>query len=201
MLHTILESVKIVFIMAIAVFVLPEYVVPLSQRSARADFPVGMEEFLPITKSADTNIKEVLHLANMIRLITENQLPEAKVLRYAGLISHVSRRYGENPLEIIAIIMAESNFKGDSINRETGDYGLGQINWEYWGKDYGLTPTQLLDPSINIFLTCHVYNFFGKDFGKYHRGNGIQCNAYLVNVKGILSTLNAFIELNKENIS
>jgi soluble lytic murein transglycosylase-like protein len=117
------------------------------------------------------------------------------------LIFHASRKYGVNPLEIIAIIMAESNFKEDSINKETGDYGLGQINWQHWGKDYGLTPQELLDPSINIFLTCHVYKFFGKDFGKYHRGNGIQCNAYLVNVQGILSTLNAFIELNKENIS
>jgi len=201
MLHTILESVKIVFIMAIAVFVLIEYITPLGQRSAHAAFPAGMEEFLSHTKSADVSVKEVLHLASMIRLITENQLPEAKTLRFAGLIFHASRRHGVNPLEIIAIVMAESKFKENSINKETGDYGLGQINWEYWGKDYGLTPQELLDPSINIFLTCHVYKFFGKDFGKYHRGDGIQCNAYLVNVNSILSTLNAFIELNKENIS
>jgi len=200
-LHTILESVKIVLIMAIAVFVLLGSLMPLDQRSVRAGFPAGMEEFLSRTKSADISTREVLHLASMIRLITENQLPEAKVLRYAGLILHACQKYGVNPLEIIAIIMAESNFKEDSINKETGDYGLGQINWEYWGKDFGLTPQELLNPSVNIFLTCHVYKFFGKDFGKYHRGNGIQCSAYLVNVKGILSTLNAFIELNKENIS
>jgi hypothetical protein len=49
-------------------------------------------------------------------------------------------------------------------------------------------------------LTCHVYKFFGGDFGKYHRGYGIQSKAYLVNVKSILSTLNAFAELNKQNI-
>ena len=199
--HTILETVKLFFIAAIAVFILLEYGAPLMQKSLQAGSPSGMEEFLSRTKSADISTREVLHLASMIRLITENQLPEAKVLRYAGLIFHASRKYGVNPLEIIAIIMAESNFKEDSINKETGDYGLGQINWEYWGKDYGLTPKELLDPSINIFLTCHVYKFFGKDFGKYHRGNGIQCSAYLVNVKGILSTLNAFIELKKENIS
>jgi len=160
-----------------------------------------MEEFLSYTTSADIDTKAVLHLASMIRLITENQIPEARMLRYAGLIFHASKKYGVNPLEIIAIIMAESNFKEDSINKETGDYGLGQINWQHWGKDYGLTPKELLDPSINILLTCHVYKFFGKDFGKYHRGNGIQCNAYLLNIQGILSTLNAFIELKKENIS
>jgi hypothetical protein len=160
-----------------------------------------MEEFLSITKSSDSSVEEVLHLANVIRFITGNQLSEAKMLRYAGLISHASQKNGLNPLEIIAIIMAESNFKEDCINKETGDYGLGQINWEHWGKDFGLMPHQLLDPSINIFLTCHVYKFFGKDFGKYHRGNGIQSKVYLVNVRSILSTLNAFVEGNKENIS
>ena len=216
-LHTILESVKTVSIVALAAFFVLEYIVPLAQKSLRTCFPTGIEEFISTTKSADlpaemeefisttkptdSSAKEVLHLANMIRLITENQLPETKMLRYAGLIFHASRKYGVNPLEIIAIIMAESNFKETSINKETGDYGLGQINWEHWGKDLGLMPHELLDPSINIFLTCHVYKFFGKDFGKYHRGNGIQCDAYVVNVKSILSTLNALIEMNKENIS
>jgi soluble lytic murein transglycosylase-like protein len=137
----------------------------------------------------------------MIRLLTDDQLSEGKVLRYAGLICHASQKYGVNPLEIIALIMAESGFKENSINRETGDYGLGQINWEHWGKDYGYTPQELLDPSVNIFLTCHVYKFFGQDPGKYHRGNGIQCKAYLVNVRSILSTLKAFAELYKPPIS
>jgi hypothetical protein len=200
-LHTILETVKLIFIAAIAVFVLLEYGAPLAQKSLRTGFPAGAEDFLSFTKSSDSSVKEVLRLVNMIRFITENQLSEAKMLRYASLISHAAQKDGVNPLEIIAIIMAESNFNENSINKETGDYGLGQINWEHWGKDFGLMPHQLLDPSINIFLTCHVYKFFGKDFGKYHRGNGIQSKAYLLNVRSILSTLNAFVEGNKENIS
>jgi len=76
MLHTILESVKIVLIVAVAVFVLLEYVAPLAQRSVRTDDPAQMEEFLSFTKSADSSVREVLHLAKMIRLITENQLSE-----------------------------------------------------------------------------------------------------------------------------
>jgi soluble lytic murein transglycosylase-like protein len=199
-LHTILESVKLSFIGAIAIFLLLQYGAPLARKNLQTHEPVGMKEFLPL-KSADSSVKEVLRLVDMIRLITENQLSEAKMLRYAGLIAHASQKHEVNPLEIIAIIMAESNFKENSINKETGDYGLGQINWEHWGKDFGLMPHQLLDPSINIFLTCHVYKFFGKDFGKYHRGSGIQSRAYLVNVRSILSTLNAFVEGNKENIS
>jgi len=200
-LHTILESVKIAFLVAIVAFFLLEYIAPLARRSPQSNFPAGMEAFLSLTKSADSSVREVLHLANMIRLLTENQLPEAKLLRYAGLIFYASQKHEVNPLEIIAIIMAESNFKEKSINKESGDYGLGQINWQHWGKDHGLTPEELLDPSVNIFLTCQVYKFFGKDFGRYHRGNGIQCSAYIVNVKSILSTLNALIEEGKENMS
>ena len=202
MLHTILETAKLVFIIIIAAFFLVEYVSPFVQRSLRIHFPDQASEFLSFTKSSHhSSAHEVLNLGNMIRLITDNQLSEGKVLRYAGLIWQASQKYGVNPLEIIALIMAESGFKEQSINQQTGDYGLGQINWEHWGKDYGYTPQQLLDPSVNIFLTCHVYKFFEKDFGKYNRGNGIQCRAYLVNVKSILSTLNAFSELNKQNIS
>ncbi len=200
-LHTILESLKIVSLIAIIAFFVLEYNAPLTQRSLRLRFQAKMEEFISTTKSPDSSVKEVLHLENMIRLITENQLPETKMLRYASLIFHASRKYGVNPLEIIAIIVAESNFKETSINEQTGDYGLGQINWKHWGKEYGYSPQQLLDPSVNIFLTCHIYKFFGKDFGKYHRGDGIQSMAYLVNVRSILSTLNAFVEGNKENIS
>ncbi len=202
MLHSIIEGAKLVFIVAISVFILLGYIAPVAQKSLRVDFPVRIKQFLSFTKLGHgSNVKEVLNLASMIRLITDGQLSEAKALRYAGLVFHASQKYGVDPLEIISIIMAESGFKENSINQETGDYGLGQVNWEHWGKDYGYTPQQLLNPSINIFLTCHVYKFFGEDFGKYHRGNGIQSRAYLVNVKGILSTLNAFGKLKKEKIS
>ena len=202
MLHSIIEGAKLVFIVAIAVVFLLEYMAPIAQESLRVDFPVRIKQLLSFTKSGHgSNVKEVLNLASMIRLITHDQVSEAKALRYAGLIFHASQTCGVDPLAIIAIIMAESGFKENSINKETGDYGLGQVNWEHWGKDYGYTPQQLLNPSINIFLTCHVYKFFGEDFGKYHRGNGIQCKVYLVNVKGILSTLNAYGQLKKEKIS
>src|SRR5512143_869229 len=85
-LHIILESFKLFFIAAIAVFVLMEYGVPLAQKSMQTDSPTGIGEFISTAKSADSSVKEVLRLVNMIRLITENQLSEAKMLRYAGLI-------------------------------------------------------------------------------------------------------------------
>jgi len=202
MLHTVLETAKLVLIIAIAAFFLLEYAAPIAQKSLSIEFPHRIRKFLPFTRTAHkSSVREVWHLASMIRLITDDQLSEGKALRYVGLISQASQKFGLNSLEIIALIMAESGFKENVINQETGDYGLGQINWGHWGKDYGYTPQQLLDPAINIFLTCHVYKFFGEDFGKYHRGSGIQCRAYLVNVKSILSTLNVFEELKRKNIS
>lgn len=191
--HVFVEAVKLIFILAVVVFFLGGYLSPMLRASLHIDVSDKIRGLLSSAKSTDDrNTQEVLNLASMIRWITEGQLPEGRVLRYAGLIFHASHKYSVNPLEIIALIMAESGFKENSINKETGDYGLGQINWHHWGKDYGFTPQELLDPSINIFLTCHVYKFFGEDFGRYHRGDGIKCRAYLVNVKGILSSLNAY---------
>jgi hypothetical protein len=200
--HRLPEAAKLVSTVAIAVFILMEYYPPYAQSTPPNDRLDGKREFLSsFPSSSDFNAQEVLNLAKLIRLINDNQLSESKVLRYAGLIYHASQKYRVSPLEIIAIIMAESRFKENSLNAKTGDYGLGQINWEHWGKPYGLTPQDLLDPAINIYLTCHIYKFFGEDFGKYHRGNGIKSKAYILNVKSILSTLHAFAELNKNNIS
>lgn len=200
--HPVLEAMKLLVLIAVTVFILLEYFLPLAQSGLKIDRRDPDRQFFSFTKfTQDPSVKEVLNLANMIRLITNDQLSESKVLRYAGLICHASQKYGVNPLAIIAIITAESEFKETSVNSKSGDYGLGQINWEHWGKPNGLTSRELLDPSINIYLTCHVFKFFGQDFGRYHRGDGIKCDAYLVNVKSILSTLQAFVQLNKDNDS
>jgi len=202
MITSVLYGTKLIFILALGVFFLLEFFSPFAQTGSSMNFPDRVKEWVSSIKPVrDSSVEEVLNLARMIRLITDDQLPESKVLRYAGLIFHASQNFGVNPLEIIALITAESGFQEKSVNTKTGDYGLGQINWEHWGKDYGLTRQELLEPSLNIFLTCRVYKFFGQDVGRYHRGNGIKCNAYVVNVQSILSTLRAFVELNKKDVS
>jgi hypothetical protein len=203
--HAILEIGKLAAIIAVAVFLSQKYFFPPAQSSQKQTFKVAevREDFSPPNKASthDPSVKEILNLAAMIRFITNEQLSEGKALRYAGLIFHASQKYGVNPLEIIALIMAESRFKESSINAKTGDYGLGQINWVHWGKDLGLTHQDLLDPAINIYMTCHIFNYFGKDFGKYNRGHGVKSRAYVLNIKGILSSLNAFAQLNQEEVS
>jgi hypothetical protein len=147
------------------------------------------------------NFKEIKRLAEMIRVVTDGGLSEWKAYRYAGLIYYSTQKYELNPLEIVALITAESSFKAGSVNRRTGDYGLGQINWEHWGKPLGLTTQDLMDPSTNIVMTCHVFKFFGGDFSKYHRGKGIQSKAYMANIKSILSILATLAQSNHEGIS
>jgi len=202
--HAILEMGKMVAIIATAFFLSQGYFFPSAQSSQTETFKVSevREDFSPPKASTpDPNIKEILNLAAMIRFITNEQLSEGKALRYAGLIFHASKRYGVNPLEIIALITAESRFREGSINAKTGDYGLGQVNWVHWGKDLGLTHQDLLDPAINIYMTCHIFNYFGKDFGKYNRGHGVKSRAYVLNIKGIISSLNAFAQMNLEEVS
>ncbi len=196
------ETGKWVPIFIIALFLSQEYFFPAAQSSQRENSLLDKEDMsAPTEFNQDPTVKEILNLTAMIRFITNNKLPEGKALSYASLIFHASQKYGVNPPEIIALIMAESQFKENSINAKSGDYGLGQINWKHWGKDYGLSRQELLDPAINIYMTCHVYKYFGKDFGKYHRGFGIKSKAYVVNVKSILSSLRVFADLNDEEVS
>jgi Transglycosylase SLT domain len=202
--HAILEMGKMVAIIGVAFLLSQGYFFPSAQSSQTEPFKVAQvrEDFSPPKASThDPDVKEILNLAAMIRFITNEQLSEGKSLRYAGLIFHASKRYGVNPIEIIALITAESRFKEGSINAKTGDYGLGQVNWVHWGKDLGLTHQDLLDPAINIYMTCHIFNYFGKDFGKYNRGHGVKSRAYVLNIKGIVSSLNAFAQLNLEEVS
>jgi hypothetical protein len=159
-------------------------------------------EWLPEESlSSGMNSKEIKRLAEMIGVVTDKVLPEWKAYRYAGLIYYSAQKYDLDPLGIVALITAESSFKASIVNKRTGDYGLGQINWEHWGKPLGLTTQDLMDPSINIVMTCHVFKFFGEDFAKYHRGKGIQSKAYTANIKSILSTLAAFAQANHEDMS
>lgn len=198
MFRPFLKAARIAFFIAV-VFLLLEYSSPFVQPDASHDLAGASAKIPAVPESIrDSNVQRVLTLANMIRWISNDTLPAPKVLMYAGLISDAAEKYEVNPLEIIALIKIESNFKEASINTKTGDYGLGQINWEHWGRHNDLTSEDILDPAVNISMTCQVYKYFGKDFGRYHRGNGIQCEAYRANVNRILSTLNALAETLEE---
>ncbi len=199
-LRPLLDLGRHFLIVVVAVFFVLEYFSPWVQPNQKAAFREKAGEFLSLTQSLpEPKVEEILRLADLIRWVSTDPLPENKALKYAALISHASEKFGVRALEIIALITAESGFKETSVNSRTGDYGLGQINWKHWGKHNGLTTQDLLDPSVNIYMTCQVYKYFGQDFGKYHRGNGIKDEIYVLNLKSILSSLKAYLELNARN--
>ncbi len=76
-LHTVWEATKMVFMVALVLLLLVEFI---PMKTAKRDSPT----------------QEVLHLANMIRWITEDKLTENKVLKYAGFIYQASKRYEVN---------------------------------------------------------------------------------------------------------
>ena len=57
---------------------------------------------------------------------------------------------------LIAIAKVESNMNPSAINRESGDYGLLQINWNANGKKYVKRPVDLLDIDKNVEVACKV---------------------------------------------
>jgi hypothetical protein len=201
LVQTLLEIAELGIVGVVALFFLLLYFSANAQTAFIPNMILGKWAWgSQVNEGALSDSHKVANLADMIKKITDGQLSSDRALRYAALIYHAAQECEVKPLEIIAVIMAESSFKAESVNRKTGDYGLGQVNWEHWGKPFGLTTQELLDPSINIYLTCHVYKYFGQDFGKYNRGRGIRNEAYVVNVKSILSALNAMEESEKKNM-
>ena len=81
MIGTILDGAKLIFILAFGVFFLLGYFSPFAQTGSSMNFPDRIKDLVSSTKPArDSSVQEILNLANMIRLITDDQVPENKVL-------------------------------------------------------------------------------------------------------------------------
>jgi soluble lytic murein transglycosylase-like protein len=191
-LRRFLKAFKVLFTAFLTAF----FVVGYSSSTARTELTMDIVHKLTSLQAIQNRYEqlttiEVINIARLARFITNHKISEIESLKYAALIYHASQLYDLDPLDVVALITAESCFDADSINQKSGDYGLGQVNWKYWGKTNGLAPQELLDPAINIVLTCHIFKYYKEDFAKYHRGNGIKSQAYLTNIQAILSALRA----------
>jgi len=96
------------------------------------------------------------------------------------------------PVELIlAVSHVESGFHPDAINvagrsfqpssrneaewilRRSGDnvdIGLMQINWGHWGKRFGLSKTNLLDPWLNVFVGARILQYCVRVGGSWRNG-------------------------------
>jgi hypothetical protein len=182
------------FVAVLTAYFLAGFSSPTAQTSVVDHIQADLQSLARNFVSRDELITdEIITLGQVIQYATDWRLSEREALRFAGLIYHASQLYGQDPLEIVALIAAESSFDYASINEKSGDFGLGQVNWKYWGSSNGLTPRDLLDPATNLVMTCKILDHYGGDFSKYHGGNGIKSKAYEVNVKSILSSLKAYV--------
>ena len=181
------------FIAALTFYILVGLSSPTAQTSIVTDMSADIHALRMIMNHRDEMVTDhIIDLSEVIRYASDWRLGEREAMRYAGLIYHGCQMFNQDPLDIVALVVAESSFYEGSINEESGDFGLGQINWHYWGRPNGLTPQDLLDPAINIVMTCRILDHYGGDFAKYHRGYGIKSEAYSVNIRSILYSLKAY---------
>jgi soluble lytic murein transglycosylase-like protein len=96
------------------------------------------------------------------------------------------------PVELIlAVSHVESGFHPEAINiagrpfqpssrdeaewilRRSGenvDIGLMQINWGHWGKRFGLSKADLLDPWLNVLLGARILEYCVRVSGSWRKG-------------------------------
>jgi soluble lytic murein transglycosylase-like protein len=54
---------------------------------------------------------------------------------------------------------------GDNV-----DIGLMQINWGHWGKRFGLSKIDLLDPRLNVLLGARILEYCVRAGGSWRKG-------------------------------
>jgi soluble lytic murein transglycosylase-like protein len=81
-----------------------------------------------------------------------------KSMRYkiANAMVTYGDKYRVKYEHLVSIAKVESNMNPSAINKESGDYGLLQINWNANGKKYVKRPIDLLDVDKNVEVACKV---------------------------------------------
>jgi len=89
-------------------------------------------------------------------------------------VSHV-----ESGFHLYAINIAGRSFRPSSrdeaewILRRSGenvDIGLMQINWGHWGKRFGLSKADLLDPRLNVLYGTRILVYCVRVSGSWRKG-------------------------------
>lgn len=118
---------------------------------------------------------------------------------YSQKVADIIDKYAEEysiPSNIIAaIFMVESGYRLDAVNRESSDYGIGQVN-EFNIRAYKLDKMRLLtDLDYSVKWGVHVFSWFYKRYPldsaimRYNCGTRPSCiklrsvRSYLIKVK------------------
>jgi len=113
----------------------------------------------------------------------------------------VAGRYGVNAQVLYAIAHQESSLNPGAIHKNTNgshDIGLMQINsrWLPYLNKFGITPSHLLDPCINLNVGAHIlamslgrYGNTWQAIGAYHSATPVLRDRYALSIYRRLSTL------------
>jgi len=89
-------------------------------------------------------------------------------------ISHVESGFHPSAINIAGqSFLPSSRYEAEWILKRSGDnvdIGLMQINWGHWGKKFGLSKSELLDPSLNVLLGVRILEYYVRVSGSWWKG-------------------------------
>ncbi len=92
-------------------------------------------------------------------------------------VSHVESGFQPSAINVSGrSFFPLTRYEAESILRRSGDnvdIGLMQINWSHWGKKLGVSKSDLLDPSLNVFLGARILEHCVRVSGNWWQGVGL----------------------------
>jgi soluble lytic murein transglycosylase-like protein len=89
-------------------------------------------------------------------------------------VSHVESGFHPHAINIAGrSFQPSSRDEAEWILRRSGDnvgIGLMQINWGHWGKRFGLSKADLLDPRLNVLLGARILEYCVRIGGSWRKG-------------------------------
>jgi soluble lytic murein transglycosylase-like protein len=89
-------------------------------------------------------------------------------------VSHVESGFHPDAINVAGRpFQPSSRYEAEWILRRSGDnvdIGLMQINWGHWGKRFGLSKADLLDPWLNVLLGARILEYCVRVSGSWRKG-------------------------------
>ena len=89
-------------------------------------------------------------------------------------VSHVESGYQPSAINVAGrSFLPSSRNEAEWILNRSGDnvdIGLMQINWGHWGKKFGLSKSDLLDPGLNVLLGARILEHCVQVSGSWWTG-------------------------------
>jgi soluble lytic murein transglycosylase-like protein len=89
-------------------------------------------------------------------------------------VSHVESGFHPSAINVAGRSFAPSSrYEAEWILKRSGDsvdIGLMQINWGHWGKKFGLSKSDLLDPWLNVLLGARILEHCVRVSGSWWKG-------------------------------